>query len=272
MTKSYYDLLGVAQDAPADEIKRAFRREIARYHPDKVQHLGHEFREIAAVKAAELTQAYTTLTDESRRADYDAQLAAATPLAAESVHTAAAPEPDRSHTVAAAGPAPAPGPDRPLDDGTFSAERAGVGDLVRKAALARFRQALNAEFGPCDDEPVPGFDIACAPPKGRFWSKLPPRVLARVVAHVDSGAISESWARAVRLRKDDQREVCVFVMGPAVAPAAELARAIAEERRRPMPAGSRLTLVPVNTRSWSAYVPNDAPAAVKSLITRLKSA
>ena len=35
-------------DAPADEIKKAFRREIARYHPDKVQHLGQEFQEMAA--------------------------------------------------------------------------------------------------------------------------------------------------------------------------------------------------------------------------------
>ena len=33
------------------------RREIARYHPDKVQHLGPEFQEIAATRAAELTEA-----------------------------------------------------------------------------------------------------------------------------------------------------------------------------------------------------------------------
>jgi DnaJ-class molecular chaperone len=55
---TYYDLLQVGPAAPADEIKRAFRREIAKYHPDKVQHLGTEFQEIAATKAAELTQAY----------------------------------------------------------------------------------------------------------------------------------------------------------------------------------------------------------------------
>ena len=67
-------MLGVAPTASADEIKRAFRREIARYHPDKVQHLGHEFQGIAADKAAGLTQAYTTLSDASARVDYDAQL------------------------------------------------------------------------------------------------------------------------------------------------------------------------------------------------------
>ena len=34
--------------ASADEIKRAFRQQIARYHPDKVQHLGKEFQALAA--------------------------------------------------------------------------------------------------------------------------------------------------------------------------------------------------------------------------------
>ena len=77
--KTHYELLEIAADAPADEIKRAFRREIAKYHPDKVQHLGKEFQEIAAVKAAELTQAYTTLTDAALRAEYDARLAESRP-------------------------------------------------------------------------------------------------------------------------------------------------------------------------------------------------
>ena len=76
---------------------------------------------------------------------------------------------------------------------------------------------------------------------------------------------------ASRMKRDDQRDVCVFIMGPAVAPAAELGRAIAEERRKPMPAGGTLIMVPVNTRTWSAHVPNDAPPVVKALLTRLQS-
>ena len=68
MAKTYYELLDVPPTASADEIKRAFRREIAKYHPDKVQHLGEEFQEIAATKAAELTRAYKTLTDSGARA------------------------------------------------------------------------------------------------------------------------------------------------------------------------------------------------------------
>jgi DnaJ-class molecular chaperone len=69
--KPFYALLDVAPDAPTDEIKRAFRREIAKYHPDKVQHLGKEFQDIAASKAAELTRAYKTLTDPASREEYD---------------------------------------------------------------------------------------------------------------------------------------------------------------------------------------------------------
>jgi DnaJ like chaperone protein len=59
--KNYYELLEIAASAPADEVKRAFRAQIARYHPDKVQHLGKEFQSIAADRAAELTEAYRIL-------------------------------------------------------------------------------------------------------------------------------------------------------------------------------------------------------------------
>ena len=50
-------------------MKRAFRLQIARYHPDKVQHLGQEFQAMAAERAAELTEAYRVRTDDGRRAE-----------------------------------------------------------------------------------------------------------------------------------------------------------------------------------------------------------
>ena len=37
---TYYELLELTPQASADDIKRAFRAQIAKYHPDKVQHLG----------------------------------------------------------------------------------------------------------------------------------------------------------------------------------------------------------------------------------------
>src|SRR6185436_2827495 len=74
-----YELLGLESSADADAIKKAFRREIARYHPDKVIHLGAEFQEMAATRAAELTVAYKTLSDPALREEYDASIAAGQP-------------------------------------------------------------------------------------------------------------------------------------------------------------------------------------------------
>src|SRR2546430_10792065 len=73
--KNYYELLEIVSTASSDEVKRAFRAQIAKYHPDKVQHLGKEFQEMAAGRAAELTEAYRVLSNETERGDYDRILA-----------------------------------------------------------------------------------------------------------------------------------------------------------------------------------------------------
>ena len=73
--KTYYDLLEIPPTSSSDEVKRAFRLQIARYHPDKVQHLGKEFQAMAAERAAELTEAYRILSHEGRRAEYDRSIA-----------------------------------------------------------------------------------------------------------------------------------------------------------------------------------------------------
>ena len=56
-------LLGIALPAPIDEVKRAYRRQISRYHPDKVHHLGEEFQVLAAEKSAQLTEVYRRLLE-----------------------------------------------------------------------------------------------------------------------------------------------------------------------------------------------------------------
>jgi len=275
---SYYDVLGVAPTAPPEEIKRAFRREIAKYHPDKVQHLGEEFQSIAAEKTADLMLAYRTLDDESSRADYDVQLnAGAAPPpgrvrpAPPSPEDDASPRPGtsgRTADEAASKSEPMPSSGR---RSVRSPDRTGASDLVRKAAVVRFREAARQQFGECEEPPIEGVDVVCAPPKGGFFSRtVPPRILGRFVAQVDTAAVQESWAIAARARKDDRRDLCVFVMGPAVAPAGELGRAISEQRRRPTQAGG-LVIVPVNTRTWTAHVPNDAPPVVRALLSRLQS-
>jgi hypothetical protein len=269
VAKPFYTILDVASDASADDIKRAFRREIAKYHPDKVHHLGKEFQEIAATRAAELTRAYKALIDPVTRGEYDADEQA----------ESAAPRPPSPSPSAPAAPAvsesaPRLGQDPPPPLGgssVFHQERMGANDLVQRATVMRFRSALTGEFRRWEEFSLAGFQVTCLP-TAAFWSlRLPPRVLGRFVPQVDGPALAETWTMASRIPKDSQRDLCViFLMGPAIAPAGELAAAISESRRQPT--ATKLLLVPVNTRTWSAHVPTDAPPVVKSLLARLKSA
>jgi uncharacterized membrane protein YkvA (DUF1232 family) len=59
--KNAYSVLGVGRDASPDEIKRAFRRLANKYHPDKVSHMGDEFRELAERRFKEIQEAYQKL-------------------------------------------------------------------------------------------------------------------------------------------------------------------------------------------------------------------
>lgn len=56
-----YDLLGVSKGASQDEIRRAYRKLIVKYHPDKVDHLGDEFRVLAEQRFKEIQEAYQEL-------------------------------------------------------------------------------------------------------------------------------------------------------------------------------------------------------------------
>ena len=274
--ESFYDMLGVAPTASADEIKRAFRREIARYHPDKVQHLGQEFQAIAVAKSADLTAAHRTLKDESRRAEYDAKLSAASVAPSTAAPSPASPAAERAPTRPEPRPRAAEGasssrPTPQARPSVLSSDRVGAIDLLRKAAVMRFRSAANQEFGQRDEGAVGGFDVAFQPPKAGFFSRTrPPRILGRFVDIVDAETVRASWALAARAKTDEQRDLCVFLMGPVVAPAGELGRAIAELRRTGMSSGM-LTMVPVNTASWSAHVPNDAPPVARALLSRLQA-
>ncbi len=61
-----YAILGVKSTATVDEIKRAYRTQAARYHPDKVTHLGEEFQELAKKKFQDLQWAYETVLRERK--------------------------------------------------------------------------------------------------------------------------------------------------------------------------------------------------------------
>ena len=64
--RDYYEVLGVAKGASADEIKRAYRRMAIKYHPDK-----NPDDKAAETKFKECAEAYEVLSDPEKRKQYD---------------------------------------------------------------------------------------------------------------------------------------------------------------------------------------------------------
>lgn len=57
--RAWWETLNVDQNASTEQIKTAFRREISKYHPDRVEGLGVELRELADRMAKEVNHAYS---------------------------------------------------------------------------------------------------------------------------------------------------------------------------------------------------------------------
>ncbi len=64
--RDYYEVLGVAKTAKPNEIKKAYYKLAKQYHPDT-----HPNDEVAAEKFKECSEAYSVLSDEKKRAQYD---------------------------------------------------------------------------------------------------------------------------------------------------------------------------------------------------------
>lgn len=69
--RDLYVVLGVADDATAEDIKRMHRHKVKLVHPD-----GHRLPELATNETKTLNAAYEVLGDPARRLTYDAQRAA----------------------------------------------------------------------------------------------------------------------------------------------------------------------------------------------------
>lgn len=256
-------MLSLAPDAPADEIKKAFRREIARYHPDKVQHLGPEFQEMASGIAADLTEAYRILMDPALRAQYDGQLGAPPPPARGPRPPEPEPPPPPSNPSAAWGAGEPAGPAPPQPS-------AGV-ELVKRAAMSKIREALDVVLSNASPLAVRGFDFAVTTnPKKGLFRKAEERVclLVKFVPQVDPASVAEFWPAAAKVRVSDAAGCVLMLIGPRVAPAKELSAAVTELRRKMRNAGP--VLVPVDVRDWDALFPPDTPAAVRNIVQHLK--
>jgi hypothetical protein len=266
---NFYQLLSVEPTATSEEIKRAFRNEIARYHPDQVHHLGKEFQEMAASRAAALTEAYRTLMNAELRAEYDRMHvgAGAAPPAASGAHHGPAP----STPACPSAPAP-PGPTTQDAEFTppprFATERKDRDDFVRKATLGRFRTALAAEVGAVEELPSRGFDLEFTVKAKKLFSRHGgQRYAVKVVSSVDKAAVEEAWSVAQKA----SLPICVFLMGSPLAAAKELAKVIADLRKRTR-TGADISVIPIDVRDWSAHIPADAPSSCKNVLQRLRDA
>jgi len=58
-----YELLGITYGATADEITRAYRAQLMRYHPDRVAGLGEELQRLAHERTIAIQRAYAALRE-----------------------------------------------------------------------------------------------------------------------------------------------------------------------------------------------------------------
>ena len=275
--KTHYELLGVPPDADADVIKKAFRHEIARYHPDKVVHLGAEFQEMAATRAAELTVAYKTLTDAALRQEYDASLAAGLPPP----HLPQTPRPESRQEPQDAAAATEPG--TPIPEyktpppaggrGRFAAERADRDVILKRAIAGRVLAIVESVYGKLDMPAVRGFDVAMVPiAKPRFLGVMPPRVLIKVLESVDTAAMTDAYNLASRARVHSGKSpVVVLLFARTIAPQQEISRGHETlARQRKLPDGpEEIAVVVIDTADWSCRLPPNCSAAIHKLANQI---
>lgn len=65
--RDYYEILGVDKSASTDDIKKAYRKLAKQYHPD----MNTDNKDEAAERFKEVSEAYSVLSDDQKRSQYD---------------------------------------------------------------------------------------------------------------------------------------------------------------------------------------------------------
>ncbi|MCK5761012.1 MAG: J domain-containing protein, partial [Candidatus Delongbacteria bacterium] len=58
-----YDILGIPKGSSKADVKKAYRTLSKKYHPDKVSHLGEEYKRIATEKFINIKDAYDRIME-----------------------------------------------------------------------------------------------------------------------------------------------------------------------------------------------------------------
>jgi len=71
---SYYDFLRISDNASEEEIKKAYRKLVLQFHPDRVSPDAPDLKDLAEEEFKRIQNAYDILSDPGKRKQYDEQL------------------------------------------------------------------------------------------------------------------------------------------------------------------------------------------------------
>jgi hypothetical protein len=136
MAQTYYEILGVAENATSEEIEAAFKRRAREVHPDTVAPGNAYLRQVAAEAFKDLSEAKAVLLDPAEREKYDAKLTYR--RGSKRTYAAPAGPPSASQTTprsqsippAARGPRPRPMPKRTPRLRPWNPSPANLGSLL----------------------------------------------------------------------------------------------------------------------------------------------